>query len=618
MEKRLVLFLILSAVIFFGWSYIFAPKPGAPRPGEGKSALMTPSASPSIAITPEGQKQPSQAVTTQPATQAEPRQIKVKTDHWVAILSNKGGVVTEWTMTTFPDGKAIDPPKGVNLISGELSQKVGAPFRFYIKDDPALENELNSAFYKVENLPDPEVTIKKGERKEIRFFYANNGVEATKTMVFKGENDGDGEKASGFDFDFIASVKRNGTPVPAYVVIGPNFGDQSVKEVSAYKHAPQLTYAEIDGDVERQSANGKSLAQPISLPVTWAAVDDNYFAMALAPPQPAQAVSLLNDKYVSIGVLLNDGLVNHVYAGPKDLALLSKVSAEFGIADKNPLENIVNYGILNFARGMIRPIAQFMLKALRGINHFTHNFGWSIVILTVALNMLFFPLRWRSSVIMKRAAAMAPRMKELQERMKKLDKNDPRTLDLQREQIALMKEGNPLMGCLPLLLQMPFFIAVFAILTVSIEVRNAPFVGWIHDLSSKDPYYILPIIMCVTMIAQTALTPSTADPIQKKVQYVMPVVLTIAFFMNAPAGLVLYWMVGTLVGVAQQYVINRLNPTNPPAAAADTPGSGGPGGTPPPKGSPKSRERRNTGAEKNKRGSSELNYVNGNFRRIET
>jgi YidC/Oxa1 family membrane protein insertase len=144
-----------------------------------------------------------------------------------------------------------------------------------------------------------------------------------------------------------------------------------------------------------------------------------------------------------------------------------------------------------------------------------------------------------------------------------------------------MKEGNPLMGCLPLLLQMPFFMAVFAILTVSIEVRNAPFIGWIHDLSSKDPFYILPIIMCVTMIAQTALTPSAADPIQKKVQYLMPVILTVAFFISAPAGLVLYWMVGNLVGVAQQYVINRINPTNPPAAATDSSGSGGQNPKPP-------------------------------------
>src|SRR5262249_15208274 len=274
--------------------------------------------------------------------------------------------------------------------------------------------------------------------------------------------------------------------------------DQSVKEISTYKHAPQLTYAMTDGDVERKTAgNLKGGAHQTSFPVTWAAVDDNYFAMAFVPSQPAPAVGLLNDKYVSIAVSLNDCAVNHVYACPKVLSLLSKVSGKFGINNKNPLEDIVSYGIFDYVRGMIKPIAQFMLKALRAINQVTHNFGWSIVILTVALNMLFFPLRWRSSVVMKRAAALQPRMKDIQERMKKLEKNDPRMLDLQKEQIALMKEGNPLMGCLPLLLQMPFFFSVFAILTVSIEVRNAPFIGWIHDLSSKDPYYILPIVMCV-------------------------------------------------------------------------------------------------------------------------
>ena len=157
MEKRLILFLILSAVIFIGWSHFFAPKPETPQQGAGNAALTTPSASPSVAITPESPKQLAPPLSAQPATQAEPRQIKVKTDYWIATLSNKGGVVTEWTMTRFPEGKAIDPPKGVNLISNDLSQKIGAPFRFYIPSDPSLENELNSAFYNVENLPDQEV-----------------------------------------------------------------------------------------------------------------------------------------------------------------------------------------------------------------------------------------------------------------------------------------------------------------------------------------------------------------------------------------------------------------------------------------------------------------------------
>jgi YidC/Oxa1 family membrane protein insertase len=595
MEKRLILFLILSAVIFIGWSNFFPSKPESPAPG-GQTVSTSPASAPQVSTTPEIQpQQPPPVVSTQPATQAEPRQIKVKTDYWDAIMSNKGGVITDWTMTRFPDGKVIDAPKGVKLIADEVSHSVGAPFRFYIPSDPALETEVNSAFYKVENLPDPEVTIKGAERKEIRFSYANNGVEATKTITFKGK--GPDEKPSGFDFEFTGGVKRNGNPVPAYVVIGPNFGDQNAKEVGMYRHAPQLSYAETDGDVHRETADGlEGEVERITSPAIWAAVDDNYFAMAFVPPQPAQVVGLSKDKkYVSAAVELKDGAVNHVYAGPKDIALLSKVSGDFGIANNAPLEDIVSYGFFDYVRFMVKPIAQFMLKALRTINEYTHNFGWSIVVLTVALNMLFFPLRWRSSVVMKRAAAMAPKMKDIQERMKKLDKNDPRMADLQKEQIALMKEGNPLMGCLPLLFQMPFFFSVFAILTVSIEVRNAPFIGWIHDLSSKDPFFILPIIMCVTMIVQTALTPTTADPIQKKVQYLMPVIMTVAIFINAPAGLALYWMVGNLVGIGQQYIINRLSPPNPPATAANSSDSDGRGPKPPKgKSGPKSQKGRKT------------------------
>jgi YidC/Oxa1 family membrane protein insertase len=572
MEKRLVLFLLLSAVIFFGWSFVYT-KLYPPPPKLEQNQEISPTVSPTATATPAVQVPVEVARTNAPATQAEVRQIKVRTDYWVATLSNQGGVITDWTMTHFPDGKPIDPPNGVNLISPQLSQQIGAPFRFYIPSDNSLEKMLNSAAFEVKEGSDQEIRLNKGEKREINFFYSSDGIEASKTLVFKGLGH---DNASGFDYDFQASVKRNGTPVDAYIVIGPNFGDQNVKEISTYKHAPQLTYAD-SGGVERKTAdNLKQPIVPVSSPVSWAAVDDNYFALAIVPPRPVPAVELVNDKKVSMAVQLIPGEPNHVYAGPKDLKLLGQVSMLFGL-DKgggSQLEDIINYGILNFLRWMVKPIAQFMLWALRAINNVTHNFGWSIVVLTVLLNMVFFPLRWKSSAMMKRAAAMQPKMKELQEKMKKLDKSDPRMLDLQKEQISLMKEGNPLLGCLPLFLQMPFFVAVFAILTVSIEVRHAPFFGWLTDLSAKDPLHILPIVMCVTMIAQTALTPSpaSADPMQKRIQYLMPPILTFFFFWSAPAGLVLYWMVGNLVGVVQQFVINRLTPTPPPATDESTKG----------------------------------------------
>lgn len=569
MEKRLILFLILSAAIFFGWSYLYTkfypPVPEVTQ--EQVATTASPSASPSptatTAVQTAAANQPVNPTPAASVTQADLRQVKVKTDFWTANLSNQGGVITEWVMTHFPDGKPIDAPTGVTLVSPQLSQQIGAPFRFHIPSDSALEQSLNSAVFEIKSGTEQEIVLPRNEKREIEFFYAGNGIEATKTLIFKGV---DFEKSSGFDFDFRANVTRNGQPVDVFVVAGPNFGDHGIKETSIYKHAPQITYA-LANDVERETADSLKLpVNPIAAPVTWAGVDDNYFAMVIVPSKPAPASRLLNDGKVSMAVQLNHGEINHIYAGPKDLKLLKEISTTFGLPDNGTqLEDIVSYNWLNFLKFMLKPIAQFMLMALRAINTFTHNFGWSIVVLTVLLNMLFFPLRWKSSQSMKRAALMQPKMKELQEKMKKLDKNDPRMLDLQKEQIALMKEGNPLMGCLPLLLQMPFFMAVFTVLTVSIEVRNAPFFGWVKDLSVADPSHILPIVMCITMIAQTALTPSpaNADPVQKKIQYIMPPVLTYFFFWSAPAGLVLYWMVSNLVGVVQQFIINKLSP--PPA-----------------------------------------------------
>ena len=569
MEKRLVLFLLLSAAIFFGWSYVYTKLyPPVPQVSqEQATAASNPSGSPSPTATtvaqPAQDQKPAEAAPAAPVTQAELRQIKIKSEFWSVNLSNQGGVVTEWVMTHFPDGKPIDAPTGVTLISSQLSQQIGGPFRFHVPSDSTLEQALNSSVFEIQSGAESEIFLPRNEKREVKFFYSGNGIEASKTLIFKGAGF---ENSSGFDFDFQASVTRNGQPVQAFVVIGPNFGDQAVKETSVYKHAPQITYALTNG-VERETASSlKQPATPIPAPVVWAGVDDNYFAMVIVPSKSSPASRLLNDGKVSMAVQVNNGETNHVYAGPKDLKLLKEVSTNFRLANNGTqLEDIVSYNWLNFLKVILKPIAQFMLMALRAINTFTHNFGWSIVVLTVLLNMLFFPLRWKSSQSMKRAALMQPKMKELQEKMKKLDKNDPRMLDLQKEQIALMKEGNPLMGCLPLLLQMPFFMAVFTVLTVSIEVRNAPFFGWVKDLSTADPSHILPIVMCVTMIAQTALTPSpaNADPIQKKIQYIMPPFFTYFFFWSAPAGLVLYWMVSNLVGVVQQFVINKLSP--PPA-----------------------------------------------------
>jgi YidC/Oxa1 family membrane protein insertase len=231
METKLIAFLFLSTIIFFGWWYIqskmFPRLADIDQKNRFPANIVAPAPLNRVDVIPA----------SHPSTLAEERQIKVRTEHWWATISNRGAVITEWTMTSLPNGDPVDPPNGVNLISASLSQSVGAYFRFFIPSDPMLEKELNSARYEIKNIPGENLILNKGEKREISFSYSSNGIEASKTLVLKGEGY---EGASGFDFDFQASVKRNGNAIAAYVVIGPNFGDQSVREVNTFKHAPQV------------------------------------------------------------------------------------------------------------------------------------------------------------------------------------------------------------------------------------------------------------------------------------------------------------------------------------------------------------------------------------------
>ncbi|MEP7272770.1 MAG: membrane protein insertase YidC [Acidobacteriota bacterium] len=574
MQKRFILFLLLSAVIFLGWQLAvprFFPQLAPPVKSQETASVTTPVPAPASSQAPAPTPVSQSPVPAAPTTQEAQREFAVRTDYWAGRLSNEGAVLTEWKVTRFTDGKMVDEKVGgVTLVAAETSREIGAPFRVFIPTDNALEQELNRARFAVEGLPSGDLSLSRTEEKDVTFVYRNNGVIAIKKFTFNG---------SGYDFAVQLEVTRNAQPIEVYFVVGPNFGDQSITQHSTYRPPPQVSYA-VGTSVKRESATSVTSSPQLiqASPVRWTAIDDNYFAMALVPAKPANALAVFNTKrseniggkpvernYVSVGVPVVAGERNFIYAGPKDLNTLTKISQKFGLGDgSGNLEDVVNYGWLSFISFVIKPLSHFMLNSLLFINKFTHNYGWAIVVLTIVLNMFFFPLRWKSSVAMRRTAAMQPKMKDLQERMKKFDKSDPRMQELQKEQIALMREGNPLMGCLPLLLQMPFFLSVFTILTVSIEVRHAPFIAWIRDLSAPDPYWILPIVMCASMIVQQALTPTTADPMQKRIGYLMPLIFAY-FLTSAPAGLVLYWMMSNLVGIAQQFVINKLNPPAPPA-----------------------------------------------------
>ncbi|HSB11744.1 MAG TPA: YidC/Oxa1 family insertase periplasmic-domain containing protein [Blastocatellia bacterium] len=321
---------------------------------------------------------------------------------------------------------------------------------------------------------------------------------------------------------------------------------------------------------------------------SWAGVTDHYFAFLAVPKEsstiPEITLTNLQVKhdgtpldYPSAAVPVGSGL--HIFVGPKDLDLLAEVGTDLGAN----LGALIDYGMFSFA---VRPLIPALAWSLKWLWKMTGNFGWAIVMVTVAINLALSPLRFYSSKKMKKAAKHQPRMKELQERMKKLKENPKKyereMQQLQQEQMALMKEANPLGGCLPMILQLPIFWAVYLYLGSSLDVRHAPWILWLQDLSRPDPYKILPIVMCVTMIASTKLTPqpASADPSMKMqrvmMTWLMPIMLTWLFFISAPSGLVLYWMVSNVVGVLIQLWINRRTAdlTADAAGAAAITGSG--------------------------------------------
>ena len=326
----------------------------------------------------------------------------------------------------------------------------------------------------------------------------------------------------------------------------------------------------------------------------WAGVADHYFAM-LAVPEPSQAIpeiTLTNIQvkqnetpvdYPSAAIPVSATSQTHIFVGPKDRELLAAVGGKLNAN----LSALIDYGMFSFA---VKPLIPALAWALNTFRRLFGNYGWAIVATTVLINLALSPLRFYSSKKMKKAAKHQPRMKELQDRMKKLKENPKKyereLQELQQEQLALMKEANPLGGCMPLLLQMPIFWAVYMYLGSSLDVRHAPWILWLKDLSTSDPLKILPIVMCVTMIASTKLTPqpASADPSMKMqrimMTWLMPIMLTWLFFFSAPSGLVLYWMVSNMVGVLIQLWINRKTSdlTGDVAAATSAGGGNGKGG----------------------------------------
>jgi YidC/Oxa1 family membrane protein insertase len=365
------------------------------------------------------------------------------------------------------------------------------------------------------------------------------------------------------------SVTSNGAYVSAFPSWPAGFGD----EISVASYAAETISYQSNSNVERLQAKKVSGGGVIKGPFNWAGLGDQYFATVFLPDDPANAtlVTLHNQidipkdpqkptetmkaevMGISVGHLGAPASLR-VFVGPKTLDALEAVHVVGMPANVDPdLRQVVDFGWL----GLIsRPLFVWLRWTYE---HMVHNWGWAIAIQTLIINLALLPLRISQMKSALKMQKVAPQIKAIQEKYKKYTMRDPRKQEMNAEVAALYKqEGvNPVGGCLPLLIQMPFLFAYYRMLGVAIDLRHAPWL-WIHDLSSPDPYHILPIAVILTMLATQRMTPQAGmDPSQQKMMtLVMPVMLGVISW-NLPAGLCLYWSEGSLIGIVQQYIINK-------------------------------------------------------------
>jgi YidC/Oxa1 family membrane protein insertase len=295
-------------------------------------------------------------------------------------------------------------------------------------------------------------------------------------------------------------------------------------------------------------------------PFLYAGIDDHYFtALALndaASPQswkfehtafvvPPKSEGAAPGRYAAFAIRYPQPPAGQrFFVGPKGFDELRAIDTE--------LVRVINFGMFSW-------LAVPLLNALKWVHQYVGNWGWAIVVLTVLINLAMFPLRQKSVTSMRKMQEIQPQMKLIQDRYAKYKITDPERQKMNDEVMALYKAKgvNPASGCVPMLLTFPFLFAFYAMLSQSIEIRGADFVGWITDLSRPDPLYITPLLMGATMFWQQRIAPTSADPVQQRVMMIMPLMFTF-MFLSYPSGLVIYWTISNLWAIGQQYLTTGL------------------------------------------------------------
>ncbi len=527
MEKRAIIAVVLSIAFFYGY-YLLFPPPQKEIPKQAvKQAIMS-----SPAPAPSKKEAGTPPVQPLPVTKAEmAKDVVVDTDLYTAVFSTQGGSIKSFVLKKY---------KETNDVKGKLVALINqtSPALFALQTESSALQVTPSSLYDVSG---GNLAVRKGAKGQLDFVYTSpEGNRLKKSYIFHG-----GE----YGIELINEITNGGSGKISgnLQMIFPYQVEDKTKE-SRFEISGPVTYAQdkLNSDTLKSlDSKQKSYGKP-----EWTGFADKYFLSAVMTKDnsidsviTAKGTNKLIDSTISSpGFTVSPGqtytLSYKLFFGPKDLDILK--------AQGDGLEQALDLGWFS-------AIAKPLLHVLIFFYKFTHNYGIAIIIITVILKILFFPLTHKSYKSMKEMQKLQPMMLELREKYK----NDREALNRATMELYKTHKVNPLGGCFPMIVQIPVFFALYKALMFSIELRHAPFVLWITDLSAKDPYYVTPIIMGATMFIQQKMTPTTMDPTQAKMMLAMPIVFTF-MFLNFPSGLVIYWLVNNVLTIAQQAYINHL------------------------------------------------------------
>jgi YidC/Oxa1 family membrane protein insertase len=538
-----IVFSFSAVLLWNAWQKHNQPPP-APIPTLSTPGAGTPVRAPSTADVPtfrtgnaveqvgSGAIQPSEAG----------KVVTVRTDKFDAEINSQGGDIRRVILREH--FSAIEKDKPLSLLQSTDGH--------YFVTQSGLLGGLpnhNSVF----STDAANFELKPGQEKlEVRFVNRDTpGVEVTKIFTFRPDaylidvayqvkNETENTITPVAYFQFV----RDGNPPEGEAAHSSPFtGVVTYTGPAVYTNEKKFvkeSFSDIDKGKQDYPKNGTD---------GWLAMVQHYFVVAWLPKQGTEReyfTRKVSDKLYSAGVIVSAGQIAANQTSTIDMPLYVGPQEQDKLKELAPgLDLVVDYGWL-------RVIAVPLFWLLKFIYGFVGNWGWAIIVMTILIKMVFFPLNQKAGKSMAHMKSMAPRIEQLRQRYG----DDRVKLNQAMMELYRTEKINPLGGCLPIVVQIPVFIALYWVLLAAIELRHTPWLGWIQDLSAPDPLYILPLIMAVSMFIQTKLNPPPPDPVQAKVMMIMPIVFSIFFFFF-PAGLVLYWTMQNILGIVQQWLINK-------------------------------------------------------------